>query len=149
VLAACLLTFGSACSGLPAADWDLDLRGGWYAKEAEGPFLGIGGLTQLGQGAWFFNPNLELAWGDEVDYITLNGDVHYDFHSEGSVTFWVGGGLALVNVDPDGPGDSETDLGLNAFVGLGKRAGEVRPFGQLKVILSDETEIVLAGGVRF
>jgi hypothetical protein len=138
-----------SCSPAGAGEWDLDLRGGWYAKEVEGPFIGIGGLTHLGSGSWYLNPNLEFAFGDDFDFITLNGDVHYDFDTEGDVTFWAGGGLALVHVNPSGSSDSETDLGLNALLGLGKRTGTVRPFGQIKLLLSDETEFVIAGGVRF
>jgi hypothetical protein len=137
-----------AASAEPWKDWDVDLRGGWYAKEAEGPFIGGGALTSMGH-QWYFNPNLEFAFGDEVDYLTVNGDVHYDFTRNGNLSFWAGGGLAIVDTDPDGPGDGSTDLGLNLLVGLGDRKGGVRPFGQFKVILSDETEFVVMGGVRF
>jgi len=47
---------------------------------------------------------------------------------------------------------SGTRLGADvpkAFIGLGGRKGGARPFGQLKVILADETEVVVMGGVRF
>lgn len=139
-----------ALSALPlpasAADWDVDLRAGWYAKEAEGPFVGGGALVGLGNN-WFANPNLEVAFGDEIDYLTVNGDFHYDFETSGNLTFWFGGGLAIVQTD--GPFEDDTNLGLNALFGVGAKKGRVRPFGQAKLIISDETEFVLMGGIRF
>ena len=130
-----------------AADWDMDVRGGWYVKEAKGPMVGVGGLVGLGS-HWFANPNIEFAFGSDVDYLTVNGDFHYDFATSGNLSFWAGGGLAIVRTSPDA-GDNETDLGLNALFGFGKKKGSVRPFGQAKLIISDETEFVLMGGIRF
>lgn len=137
-----------SCLTASAADWDVDLRGGWYVKEVEGPFIGGGARVGFAPN-WFFNPNAEFAFGSDVDFLTVNGDVHYDFATRGDLSFWAGGGLAIVQTNPEGPADDETDLGLNAIFGFGKNKGGVRPFGQLKFILSDETEFVLMGGVRF
>lgn len=130
---------------------DIDVRAGYYADDAEGPFVGAGVLMRVASGTrWYFNPNVEFAFGDHVDVVTVNADFHYDFARESGVSFWLGAGPAVVRRDPDfGLGDAETDLGINGFFGFGASRGHVRPFFQLKVLASDESELVLAGGVRF
>jgi hypothetical protein len=132
-------------------DWDVDLRAGLYVDDVEGVFVGGGGLTQIGDTRWFFNPNGEAAFGDELDLITLNGDVHYDFHvDDPKIAVWVGGGPAILFPDPvDAGEDDDVDVGLDGLFGVGATRGGVRPFGQIKIILSDETELVVMGGVRF
>ena len=124
------------------------VRGGGYFDS--GSFF-IGGeiLTPVAQN-WYFNPNVEFAFADRADLITLNFDVHYDFHSERNLYFWVGGGPAIIHTDPELRGDSDTDFGANIFMGLGFRTGtRVIPYVQPKVILSDNSEFSLAFGMRF
>lgn len=133
-----------------AGEVDFDVRAGFYADDAEGPFVGAGLLTRLGStDRWFFNPNVEFAFGDNVDVIAVNGDVHYDFRADSSLALWAGGGLAVVRVDPDFGRDADTDLGVNAFFGFGARRGDVRPYCQGKVVVADESELVVGVGLRF
>lgn len=149
---AVVVTAAGLCflTSVHAADVDIDLRAGYYADKAEGPFVGGGVLTRVGtSGRWFFNPNLELAFGDHVDVFSANGDFRYDLPVRSSLAMWVGGGPAIVHYDPDSGHDSDTDLGLNGFFAVGTRSGNVRPFFQVKVVLSDENEIVVGGGIRF
>jgi hypothetical protein len=47
-----------------------------------------------------------------------------------------------------GSGRRDTDLGLNLLFGLGLK-GNVVPYVQGKVIVSDDTEFVIGIGVRF
>jgi hypothetical protein len=87
-----------------------------------------------------------------LDYLTINGDFHYDMNTGGTTAVWLGGGPAIIM--RDGPrraaaGGDEADFGMNVFGGLGAKRGEVRPYGQLKALLSDESEGSLAFGVRF
>ncbi|HUP42487.1 MAG TPA: hypothetical protein VM599_04690 [Thermoanaerobaculia bacterium] len=134
-----------------AADVDFGVRGGVYT-DLEEAFLGVELLMPV-TGQWFFNPNLEYVFVDPGSLWTLNGDFHYDFAQSGNLTFWAGGGLAVIFRDFDDRrgrrDDSETDVGANLLAGLGLVRGAVRPYGQVKVILSDDTEAVLAVGVRF
>jgi hypothetical protein len=132
-------------------DWDVDLRGGFYVDDVDGPFVGGGGLTRIGQTAWFANPNVEVAFGDDLDLITVNADFHYDFDIDSDkVSLWVGGGPTLLFPDHSGSDDDDdVDIGLNGLFGVGAARGKWRPFGQAKIIVSDETELVLMGGVRF
>jgi len=134
--------------GPARAGTDYDLRMGTYT-DAGGLALGGGFLTNVGSSyRWFFNPNVEVAFGDNERDVTLNGDIHYDFTPHGPLSMYLGGGPAIVSVSPDG-GDSKTDLGLNVFGGMTAVRGSARPFVQLKSIMSDNTELALMGGIRF
>ncbi|HKQ61832.1 MAG TPA: hypothetical protein VJS92_11095 [Candidatus Polarisedimenticolaceae bacterium] len=135
-------------AGGTARAGDVDVRGGYYA-DTEAGFVGGGWLGQFNPDrAWYFNPNAEFAFSGDMDRITLNGDVHYDFPSDHRVAYWVGGGPAVLRNHPD-VGDDDTDLGLNLLAGLGFKQGSVRPFLQGKLTLSDDSEAVVALGIRF
>lgn len=150
--AAALATLAAFSAPAPAAaQVDFGVRGGVYTDIEEG-FLGVELLMPV-TGQWFFNPNIEYVFVDPGSLWTLNGDFHYDFAQSGNLTFWAGGGLAVLFRDFDDRrgrrDDSETDVGANLLAGLGAVRGTIRPYGQVKVILSDDTEAVLAVGVRF
>jgi hypothetical protein len=151
---AVLLVVGAGGLGTApaAADTDFGVRGGLYS-DAEAGFLGVELLTDL-TGRWFLNPNAEYVFVDDGDLATINLDAHYDLPLQAAADVWVGGGLAVVFSDDDRPGrgddDSETDIGVNLLAGVGfLRREAVRPYVQAKVLLSDETEAVIAVGVRF
>jgi hypothetical protein len=143
-IVSCLATVPNAFAGV-----DGDLRAALYTDEnAVG--VGAGLLTGVADShSWFFNPNVEAAFGDDANVVSLNGDIHYDFAETRDVTFWMGGGPALVMTHPDGPEDSDTDAGLNLLTGVGDKDGTLRPYAQLRGLIADESEVVLAGGVRF
>lgn len=131
-----------------AEGWDLGLRTGVYT-DADSGFLGIEALKRIGTSRYFFNPNVELVFVDHGDLTALSFDVHYDLHLDSQTTnVWLGAGPTVLFKDPDfGPNDD--DFGLNLLAGIGLRKGAVRPYGQLKVILADDTEAVLGIGIRF
>ena len=146
----CALCLGSvmALSGLPVlADIDGDVRGGAYT-DAEAAMIGGGALVNLEpSNRWFFNPNIEVAFPEDRNLTTVNGDFHYDFPAT-RVAYWVGGGPAIRFVDPEF-GDDDTDFGANVLAGIGARQGDVRPSGQFKVLVADDSEAVLMFGLRF
>lgn len=154
---ALVLALGAFALAQPApahAQVDLDVRGGVYTDVEEG-FLGAGILMPV-TGNWFFNPNVEYVFVDPGSLWTVNGDFHYDFAERGNWSIWAGGGPAVVFRDFDDEGrrgrrddNDETDFGANLLAGVGMTEGAVRPFFQGKVLLSDETEAVLAVGLRF
>jgi hypothetical protein len=147
-ITAVTLAFGAAVL-LPAkADIDGDVRGGVNA-DADGPFLGAGILTQIKSSPWFFNPNAEYTAGDEADVLSVNADVHYDFTTSTSWTFWLGAGPALVTYDPEFGEDDENDLGVNLLVGAGAKRGKVRPFVQGKYFAADNDQVLVAAGIRW
>lgn len=135
------------------AQVDLDLRGGVYTDVEEG-FLGGGALIRLTR-EWYFNPNLEWVFVSPGDLWTLNADFHFDLARRGDWSVWAGVGPAVVFQDFDDGGlrrrngDDETDFGVNLLAGAGLPLGAVRPFVQGKVVISDQTEAVVAVGVRF
>jgi hypothetical protein len=130
------------------AGTDADLRGGYYF-DSDAFALGGGLLTGLNHsGTWWFNPNLEAAFGDHVTKWAVNGDVHYDLPVASNMSWWLGAGPALVVTDPDA-GSSSSDFGLNLLGGVGAAHGNVRPFAQFKAIVADDNEAALMGGIRF
>ena len=139
--------FAALCALPAAAEVDGDLRGGAYT-DADAAMVGGGALVNLeSTNHWYFNPNVELAFPERADLVTVNGDFHYDFPGA-RVAYWVGAGPALRVVDPE-VGNRDTDLGANLIAGLGARNGDVRPFGQLKVMVADDSEAALMFGIRF
>ena len=78
----------------------------------------------------------------------MNGDLHYDLPVESDMSYWIGAGPALMISDPD-VGGSHSDFGVNILGGAGVARGAIRPFGQFKAIVSDNTEAALMGGIRF
>lgn len=149
---AALLISAAALLAVPtsARAVDFGVRTGIYTDASEA-FVGVDALAQVG-GAWFFNPNFEYVFVDDGDLFTLNGDFHYDFPVDGPTYVWAGGGPALIFRDLDDrrrDDDSETDFGLNLLAGVGWKAAGLVPYVQGKVIVSDDTEAVIAFGVRF
>jgi len=154
-----VLLFASACvlSGALSitpgqAKTDFGVRGGAYT-DADKPFLGAEALFGVGTGQrWFGNPNLEHAFADSgsSDLTALSFDFHYDFPSGQPYTVWAGAGPTLIFSDRNTPGQTDTtDTGVNLVLGLGGRKGDVRPYGQMKVVLANDTEAVVGVGVRF
>jgi len=146
LLAAGLLALASVQPALASIDGDV--RAGAYT-DADAGMVGGGVLMDIDSTHhWYFNPNLEIAFPENADLMTVNGDFHYDFPGASKVTYWVGAGPALRFEDPEF-GNRDTDLGANLLAGIGSRQGDVRPFGQLKVTIADDSEAVILFGVRF
>jgi hypothetical protein len=135
-----------------AQGWDFGVRTGYYT-DVEEAFVGVEALHQIGGTPWMFNPNVEYVFVDNGDFWTLAADFHYDFDLDvESVDFWLGAGPAILFRDLDRGGrgdDDDTDFGFDLIAGAGKKDGALRPYGQIKVILSDDTEVALQVGLRF
>jgi hypothetical protein len=141
--AAWTMGVGSARAGV-----DTDLRAGVY-MDANAVGVGAGVLTPVSSdNRWFFNPNLEVGFGDNENLILMNGDFHYDLNQSNNMSVWMGAGPAVIVTDPS-VGNSRTDVGLNLLTGLSGTNGSVRPFAQLKGIVADNSQVVLQGGIRF
>jgi len=122
------------------------IRFGYYTDVSE-PFVGgellVGVAHRL-----YFNPNVEVVLVDNGSYLTFNGDFHYDFPTR-SAFFWLGAGLGVIQVNPEGPENSDTSLAANFLAGVGFRTGRVIPYFQAKVIAKSGSEFALAFGLRF
>jgi hypothetical protein len=147
---ACLLATLPAVA--PARAWttDFGVRGGVYQDEDEA-FLGAEALFGVGdRQRWFGNPNVEHAFVEDGRLTALSFDFHYDFPGSAPYTVWAGAGPTLIFRDRDRPGnDDSTDAGVNLLLGMGARQGDVRPYGQFKVVLADDTAAILGVGLRF
>ena len=123
------------------------LRGGYYT-EVEKPFAGAELLVPVTH-RFYFNPNVEYVFVDSGFHVTYNADFHYDIGVGRSTYFWLGGGLGVVQVNPEGPNNGSTDAAANFLAVIGFRAGSAIPYFQFKVIAEGDTEFVVAFGVRF
>ena len=146
VLGLLLGAFASSFAAPAAAQFDFGVRAGAYLEEPD-PFVGLELLTGLGSSGWFFNPNVEFVFADD-DLITVNFDFHYDFDTSGTHYLWAGGGPAVILADTPA-GDNETDAGVNLLGSIGWRYSGMTPYAQLKIVVSDDSEVVAGVGVRF
>jgi hypothetical protein len=149
-----LLTLGMTAMVLvpqnASAHDDETLFGGrvGYYTNVEQPFVGVELLLPISHRV-YANPNVEYIFGDGRKYLTFNMDFHYDFPSHRRAFVWVGAGLGIAYVNPDGPASSNTDVGANFLAGVGLSRGPVIPYFQVKLIAKGDTEVVLAFGLRF
>ena len=141
--AALLLSVPPPASG----ETKFGVRGGYYTDIGE-PFLGVEVLAPVAHRI-YFNPNFEYVFVENLNYWTLNGDFHYDFPTHRPYYVWAGAGVGLLRVDPEGPDNGDTDVGLNLLAGLGFRTGSVVPYFQGKLILKNGSEFAVAFGIRF
>lgn len=137
------------------AQVDFGVRGGVYSDDGD-PFVGAELLGNFHGTRWYYNPNVEVVFVDPGDLVTVNADFHYDVPTTTPFDVWLGAGGALVFRDYGNDGrrgradDSTTDPGLNLLGGLGFNPnGDVRPYVQGKLLLSDDSQAVLAFGLRF
>ncbi len=146
VLALLFLFPGVARAAAGPSGTSIDLRMGYYS-DAEAAMLGGGVLAGIAP-SWMFNPNLEYVAIDHGNEFTLNADFHYDLRVGSPWSFWVGAGPSFIHAHPDF-GDNENRLGANLVAGIGSRRGRFLPFAQGKLVLSNNSEAVIALGVRF
>ena len=140
-----IMMMGSPAPG--RAGVDADVRAGVFTN-ADAVGVGAGILTPIGdrRDRWYANPNAEVAVGND-NLFSLNGDFHYDVSNQRTTSVWLGAGPAIIVQDHKG--DSNTDLGMNLLAGMGKTRGNVRPYGQIKGVVSDNSGVALVGGIRF
>jgi len=147
----CATALAMALSFVPVhAKPDFGVRGGAYSDESD-PFLGAEALFEVGASKhWFGNPNVEHAFAENGDLTTVSFDFHYDFHRGQEYSVWAGAGPTVLFRDRNSPGnDDSTDPGVNLVFGVGATKGNARPYGQMKVIVADDSAAVMGVGVRF
>jgi len=135
-----LLSLGSA-----NAQTRFGVRGGVYLDQDD-PFVGAHFVHKI-QRAWVFNPNFEYVLVDRGSMFTINADIHYDLPSRSSTIFWLGGGLGISHFSVRD--FNNTDTGLNLLMGASFGRRSAVPFVQVKVMVRDESQLVLGGGITF
>ncbi len=150
LLASATLLAGVISIAPSHAKTDFGVRGGTYT-ESDQPFLGAEALFGVGaENHWFGNPNLEHAFADNGSLTTVSFDFHYDFPTGHAYTIWAGAGPTVIFRDANGPANAhDTNPGMNLVFGIGAKKGDVRPYGQMKVVVADVSEAVLGIGARF
>jgi len=135
-----VLAFGSA-----GAQTHFGIRGGVYLDQDD-PFAGVHFLHAIDR-HWMFNPNFEYVFVDRGSMFTINADVHYDLPSRSSTIFWLGGGLGINHFSFRE--FNNTDAELNLLMGVSFSRRPTIPFIQVKVVVMDESQLVLGGGLTF
>ena len=94
-----------------------------------------------------FYPSIDLYVPDRGNKVGFNGDVKVLLPYRSGLQLFGGGGVGIVNRNE---GDfSNTDVGINLLFGLESRVGRIHPFGEARILLHDDTQLVLLAGVNF
>jgi|SRR5687767_11522145 len=94
-----------------------------------------------------FYPSIDLYVPDRGNKVGFNGDVKVLLPLHSGPALFGGGGVALVNTNE---GDfSNTDVGINLLVGIESKVGWIHPFGEVRLLLHNATQVALIAGVNF
>ncbi|HXY39915.1 MAG TPA: hypothetical protein VEQ10_09605 [Vicinamibacteria bacterium] len=132
-------------AAVPASAGDFSVRAGAYTDESRF-FIGAEYRAFI-QGHIAVAPNLEVVIPEEGSYFSFSADLHYVFPTQGPLAAWLGAGLGVYARSHEG-GNSQTHVGLNLIGGLGLKT-KLKPYMQLKVVVKDDTALVLGFGIRF
>ncbi|MCL4705955.1 hypothetical protein KJ068_12380 [bacterium] len=143
IVAAALLCL--ALAEQTQAQTRLGLRGGVYLDQDEA-FVGAH-LAHRMQRNLRFAPNFEYVLIEQGSLYTINADFLYDLPGRSSTVLWLGGGLGLSRFSFED--FSNNDVGLNLLMGASFGRGPTVPFLQVKVMVMDETQLALGGGITF
>ena len=93
-----------------------------------------------------FYPSLDIYTPSSGNKIGFNGDLKVMFPTVPGPQFYLGGGLGIVSRNERD--FSDTDVGANLLVGLESRSGWVHPFVEGKVLVRDQSQFQLIGGLN-
>jgi hypothetical protein len=139
VMFACLTSAASAQSA------HIGARVG-YNFDAEDVLFGLN-LTVPVTTRIDFYPSIDVYTPDDGSMLGFNGDFKVRFPTISGPSFYVGGGIGVLNSSFDGR--SATDVGVNLLMGLETRTGWVHPFAEGRILIRDGSSFQLTGGVNF
>ena len=93
-----------------------------------------------------FYPSLDIFLPDNGSLLGINLDLRLHPMPRDAAMFYIGGGLNLARAAFRG--ESNTEAGVNLLGGLEGRTGVIRPFGELRLIIGDGSQVALAGGLN-
>ena len=138
------LAAAPAQAGMGPVSWQA--TGGWYTDKGDF-FVGAGARFALAGIAVI--PNAEYVFQSNGKAYTLNVDGTLNVLPLGVATGYVGAGMGVYILDPDG-GSSNSNSAFNLIAGAGLNAIKFKPFAQFKWIVTDGPDPrVLAFGIRF
>jgi len=138
----------AASAPLSAQSTRFGLRASAWVEDSD-PSLGLEALVPFSRSDWAFNPNAEVVFGGDRDRFLINLDVTRTVRREASSSLWLGGGLAWIHRDANRSFDAENDAGLNLLAGIDWHLRGWTPYAQVKVVASDDAELVASVGLRF
>ena len=94
-----------------------------------------------------FYPSIDLYTPATGNKVGFNGDVKVLLPYRSGLQLFGGGGVGIVNRNQGET--SNTDVGINLLFGLESRVGRIHPFGEARILLHDDTSLVLLAGVNF
>jgi hypothetical protein len=97
--------------------------------------------------SWTFYPSIEVYLPDAGSLIGINVDFKYLLPARSAPRPYVGGGINVLRASFGG--SSDTDTGASFFFGIQGRQRKVRPFGEVRLLLHDNTSIQFTGGLNF
>lgn len=114
-------------------------------------------LEEIGLGAQFsvpiarpleFYPSIDIFLVDPGSATDLNLDLKYRIATRTADWLYVGTGINVARRG-NGSGDSQTDVGVNAFIGAQVVRGRVHPFGEFRFTANNGSTGQLAAGLNF
>lgn len=114
-------------------------------------------LEEIGIGAQFsvpigrpleFYPSIDIFLVDQGSATNLNLDLKYRIATRTADWLYVGTGINLARRG-NGNGDSQSDVGVNAFIGAQVVRGRVHPFGEFRFTANNGSTGQLAAGLNF
>ena len=145
LLVASVLVFAAVPAQAAPIGWSAFV--GNYFEGFDDFFAGAGARISLG--TITVSPNAEYIFVDSGNAFTLNVDGTLTVLPLGVASGYVGGGIGLVTVDPDG-GESDTNTGINLIAGVGFNAVVLKPFAQFKYVFLDNDDLIgISVGTRF
>jgi hypothetical protein len=94
-----------------------------------------------------FYPSIDLYTPDRGNKVGFNGDVKVYLPTRASYDLYAGGGLGIVNQNV--AEISNTDVGVNLLFGIASRVGGINPFGEVRLLIHDDTQLVMLAGMNF
>lgn len=94
-----------------------------------------------------FYPSLDVFLVDQGSLLGVNLDLKYRVGKADISWLYVGTGLNISRFSYNG--NSNSDAGLNLFLGAESLKGRIHPFGEMRFTVSDGSSAVLAAGLNF
>jgi hypothetical protein len=124
----------------------LTAMGGFYSGGIDEPFLGAG--VKVGLGGLSVTPYAEYIFVSNGNAYSVNADLTMPLLPLGVASIYAGAGAGVLFVDPDNA-DSDSNSVINFLVGAGLNAVPMKPYGQIKYVVTDgDDPFVFTVGVR-
>ena len=119
---------------------------GLYNFDAEEFGLGAQATIPIGTFIQFY-PSFDYYFVDPGNLFAFNADLKYAITGQNFNWLYIGGGLNVTRFEDSGVSDSQA--GLNLFVGGESLRGSIHPFAELRLIVGDGSSGQVVVGLNF